>query len=265
VTIAVHESGSGFPILWVHGFPLSAAMYEPQTRIAGFRHIRPDLPGFGDSGGQAILPVAASTNGQAGLPVLQGYARELIAVLDQRGIDRFVLAGFSMGGYIAMQLLRDIPQRIATLLLLDTRETADTDEGRAKRFKQIAEIEESGSTQSLIDEMLPKMIAQDAYREPARRIMETARAAGCIAALQAMAARPDSTETLRQAQMPALVIVGDRDEITPPRDAERMVTLLPHAEMAPIARAAHMANFESSEQVNNLVAAFLGRALRNAI
>jgi len=106
------------------------------------------------------------------------------------------------------------------------------------------------------------MVVQDAFRDDVRRIMETASPESVIAALKAMATRPDSTETLRNASMPAFVICGDRDEITPIRDAERMVSLLPNAELAPIARAAHMANFESSEQVNNLIAAFLGRALR---
>lgn len=234
------------PILWIHGFPLSSAMFEPQTRIAGFRHIRPNLRGFGNA-----PPPDSETS-------MASYARDLLEAVDA---ERFVLAGFSMGGYIAMELVRQVPDRIAALLLLDTRETPDTEEGRATRHKQADDVAKNG-TKSVIDAMLPKMVAQDAYRDDVRRIMETASPQGVIAALKAMAARPDSAETLRNATMPAFVICGDRDEITPMRDAERMVSLLPHAELAPIARAAHMANFESSEQVNNLIAAFLGRALR---
>jgi len=238
-----------FPILWIHGFPLSSAMFEPQKRIAGYRHLCPDLRGFGSA-----EPPRGETS-------MASYSRDLLDYLDREHVERCVLAGFSMGGYIAMQMLRDAPQRFAALLLLDTRETADTDEGRANRLKQAEEVARSG-TKSVIDAMLPKMVAQDAYRNDVRRIMETASPDGVIAALKAMASRPDSAETLRNAQMPAFIIVGDRDEITPPRDAERMVSLLPNAEMAPIARAAHMANFEASEQVNNIFAAFLARALR---
>jgi pimeloyl-ACP methyl ester carboxylesterase len=234
------------PILWIHGFPLSSAMFEPQKRIEGYRHLMPDLRGFGSA------PAPDDETSMA------SYARDLLDVIDE---DRFVLAGFSMGGYIAMELLRHVPDRIAALLLLDTRETPDTDEGRASRYKQADDVAKNGIG-SVVEAMLPKMVVQEDYRADVRRIMESASPRGVIAALKAMATRPDSTETLRNATMPAFVIVGDRDEITPLRDAERMVSLLPNAEMAPIARAAHMANFESSEQVNNLIAAFLGRALR---
>jgi len=234
------------PILWIHGFPLSSAMFEPQKRIEGYRHLMPDLRGFGSA------PAADDAMSMA------SYARDLLSAI---GEDRFVLAGFSMGGYIAMELLRQVPDRIAALLLLDTRETADTEEARANRYKQADDVAKNGIG-SVVEAMLPKMVVQEEYRADVRRIMESASPRGVIAALKAMATRPDSTETLRNATMPAFVIVGDRDEITPLRDAERMVSLLPNAEMAPIARAAHMANFEASEQVNNLIAAFLGRALR---
>jgi pimeloyl-ACP methyl ester carboxylesterase len=237
------------PILWIHGFPLSSEIFEPQTRIAGYRHIHPDLRGFGS---------APPPDGETSMA---SYSRDLIDLLDAEGIDHCVVAGFSMGGYIAMQLVRDVPQRIAALLLLDTRETPDTDEGRATRYKQAEDVAKNGIG-GVVEAMLPKMVVQESYRDEVRRIMETSSPRGVIAALKAMAARPDSAETLRNATMPAFVIVGDRDEITPVRDAERMVSLLPHAEMAPIARAGHMANFEASEQVNNLIAAFLGRALR---
>lgn len=237
------------PILWIHGFPLSSRIFEPQTRIAGYQHLRPDLRGFG------------STPPPDGDTSMASYSRDLIDLLDAEKIERCVVAGFSMGGYIAMQLVRDVPQRIAALLLLDTRETPDTDEGRAVRYKQVDDVEKNG-TGSVVEAMLPKMVVQESFRDEVRQIMETASPRGVIAALKAMATRPDSTETLRNATMPSFVIVGDRDEITPVRDAERMVSLLPDAEMAPIARAGHMANFEASEQVNNLIAAFLGRALR---
>jgi len=234
------------PILWIHGFPLSSAIFEPQKRIEGYRHITPDLRGFGS---------APAPDGETSMAT---YARDVLATVDA---DRFVLAGFSMGGYIAMEVMRQVPERIAAVLLLDTRETPDTDEARANRYKQAEDVEKNGIA-SVVNAMLPKMVVQDDFRDEVRRIMESATPAGVIAALKAMATRPDSTETLRTATMPAFVIVGDRDEITPVRDAERMVSLLPNAEMAPIARAAHMANYEASEQVNNIIAAFLGRALR---
>lgn len=247
MTIHYHDEGSGFPIVWIHGFPLSSAMFEPQLGIHGFRHIRVDLPGFG------------STPPPASPPSMATYARDVIGVLDACGIRDAVIAGFSMGGYIAMQLLRDVPERFASMMLLDTRETADTAEGREARLRQLEEVRQSGSIQGVVDSMLPKMVLGDAMQPAVRKIMESATPGGVIGALGAMASRPDSTETLKKANVPTLVVVGDRDPITPPTDAERMTAMIARAEMAPIAKAAHMANFERPEQLNPLIAAFLTR------
>lgn len=245
-TIHYHDDGNGFPIVWVHGYPFSSKIFEPQLAIDQFRHIRVDLRGFGKT------PPAENETSMA------TYARDVLDAMDDAKVERAVLAGLSMGGYIVMQLLRDAPERIAALLLLDTRETADTEEGRATRFKQVQDVEKNGMG-SVVEAMVPKVAIGTESREAIRRIMEEASPRGVIAALKAMAARPDSTETLRNANVPALVVVGDRDEITPPRDAERMVSLLPHAEEAPIAKAAHAANFERPEQLNPLIHAFLFR------
>lgn len=246
--ITFHDDGSGFPIVWIHGFPLSAAVFAPQTRIAGYRHIRPDLRGFG------------ATPPPEGPMSMADYSRDVIALLDQLKIDRAVIAGVSMGGYVAMQILRDAPKRVAALLLLDTRETPDNDEGRAGRLKSADDVDRNG-TKSVVDAMAPKMVVRVPLREVVRHIMQSATAAGVSAALRAMAARPDSTATLRDCNVPALIIVGEKDVITPVADAERMASLMKQAELAPIANAGHLANFEASAQVNDLVPAFLARYL----
>lgn len=240
------DTGNGFPIVWIHGWPLSSAVFEPQTKIGGFRHVRVDLRGFGTT-----PPAESETS-------MQSYARDVLEVMDHLRIDRAVIAGVSMGGYIAMQLLRDAPRRVAALLLLDTRETPDTEEARANRLRTATEVEANG-VESVVEAMAPKMALLDDVRERVRAIMRSASAKGVAEASRAMANRPDSTETLRNAHVPALVVVGDRDEITPPKDAERMVTLIANSELAPIAKAAHLANFERPEQLNPLIAAFLTR------
>lgn len=242
-----YDEGSGFPIVWIHGFPLSSAIFEPQTSISGFRHVRPDLPGFGHTP-PAVGPTSMSS-----------YARDILGLMDEKNIQRAVIAGFSMGGYVAMQILRDAPQRVAALLLLDTREVPDTDDGRRDRFDKLRAVEEQQTIEPVIASMLPKMIHDHTRDAAVRAIMETSSREGVVAALRAMAERPDSAETLRNAHVPTLVVVGDRDEITPPRDAERMVAMMKNAEMAPIARAGHMANWEKPEQLNPLIEAFLTR------
>lgn len=245
-TIHYYDDGNGFPIVWVHGYPLSSKVFEPQLAIEQFRHIRVDLRGFGKT-----PPADGETS-------MATYARDVLDVMDAAKIDRAVIAGLSMGGYVVMQLLRDAPERVAALLLLDTRETADTEEGRAARLKQADEVARNGIG-SVVETMTPKMAIGAEARAAVRKIIEESSPAGIIAALKAMAARPDSTETLRRVNVPALVVIGDRDEITTQRDAERMVSLMPHAEEAPIAKAAHAANFERPEQLNPLIHAFLFR------
>jgi len=245
-TIHYRDDGKGFPIVWIHGFPLSSKVFEPQAAIDQFRHIRVDLPGFGKT-----PPAGRETS-------MKSYARDVLDVMDDAKIDRAVIAGVSMGGYVVMQLLRDAPERVAALLLLDTRETADTEQGRAIRFKQAEDVAKNGIG-SVVDAMTPKMAVGAEAQAAIRKIMVESSPQGMIAALKAMAARPDSAGTLRNASVPALVVVGDRDEITPPSDAERMMSLLQHAEEAPIAKAAHAANFERPEQLNPIIHAFLFR------
>ncbi len=247
-TVSFHDDGSGFPILWLHPFPLSSAVFAPQTRIQGYRHIRPDYRGFG-----ATPPADGEMS-------MADYARDSLAVLDSLRIERAVVAGVSMGGYVAMQILRDAPKRVAALLLLDTRETADSEQARADRLKSAADVMANG-TRNLVDSMLPKMVVRESLREIVRHIMQSATPAGVAAAQRAMAGRPDSTETLRNANVPALIMIGDRDPITPPKDGERMASLMKRAELAPIANAAHLPNFEAPAQVNDLIPAFLARYL----
>ncbi len=247
-TISFHDDGSGFPIVWIHGFPLSSAVFAPQTRIQGYRHIRPDLRGFG------------ATPPPEGEMSMADYARDVLGVLDSLNIDRAVVAGLSMGGYVAMQMLRDAPKRVAALLLLDTRETADTKEGREGRLANARDVAVNG-TKNVVESMVPKMVVREPLRDVVRHIMQSSSPAGVIAALKAMAARPDSADTLRKTDAPALVIVGERDSLTPVSDAERMAALMKAAELAPIANAAHLANFEAPGQVNDLIPAFLARYL----
>jgi pimeloyl-ACP methyl ester carboxylesterase len=247
-TIHYHDDGKGFPIVWIHGFPLSSAMFERQLTIDHYRHIRPDLRGFG------------KTKPADGAMTMRDYARDVIDVLDKEKIDRAVIAGFSMGGYVAMQILRDVPQRVAALILIDTRETPDTEEARAGRKKSADDVRANG-IKSVVDAMLPKMIVNETLSDDVRKIMESSTPEGVIAALGAMADRPDSTDTLRNATVPALIFVGDKDPITPPTDAERMGALMSEAELAPIANAAHLANYERPDQVNHIIEAWLERKL----
>jgi len=245
----VSDLGEGTPILWIHGFPLSSAIYEDQLAIPGARHIMPDLPGFGQS---------RATGGDV---TIDDYARMMIELLDHRGLDRAVIAGLSMGGYIALAIARLAPGRMRGLVLIDTRETPDDATAREGRFASIEKVKREG-TAPVVEGMLPKMIvpeAPEALRARVRGIMESASPEGVMAALRAMAVRADSTQVLPTVAVPALVLVGDRDPITPPSDAEQMAAAIPGATLVRIPDAAHLSNMERPEEFNRAVSAFLAR------
>ena len=192
---------------------------------------------------------------------MDDYARIAIDLLDHRGIDHAVFAGVSMGGYICMAIARLARERVAGLILADTRELPDDEKGRQGRFDTIEKVKREGVA-PLAESMLPKMLTPAAppeLRERVREIMTSASPEGAIAALGAMASRPDSTATLRTLIIPTLVVVGENDPITPPSDAARMVALLPQGRLVRLPNVAHLANMEQAEAFNREVTVWLGK------
>ena len=218
-------------ILWLHGFPLTSRIFEKQRAIAGVEHLMPDLP-----------PLRS----------MDDYARFAVSQLDARGIEKATFAGLSMGGYVCFAVMRLFPERVSGLILIDTRETADTEEARKGRFDSIDKVKQQG-TQVVVDAMLPKMVSSEALKPEVREIMMSASPEFVVAALRAMAERPDSSALLPSIAVPTLVVVGENDTITPPSDAERMAAAIPGARLVRIAGAAHLSNYEKPEDFNAAV------------
>lgn len=225
-------------ILWIHGFPLTSRIFEPQRAIEGVEHVMPDLPA---------------------LETMDDYARFAVAQLDARGIEQATFAGLSMGGYVCFAALRLFPERVSGLILIDTRETADTEEARKGRFETIAKVEQQGVA-AVADAMLPKMVTSEALKPAVREIMMSASPEYVIGSLRAMANRPDSSPLLPSITVPTLIIVGEHDTITPPSDAERMAAAIPSARLVRIAGAAHLSNYDQPEAVNAAIGAQLRAA-----
>ncbi|HVS31484.1 MAG TPA: alpha/beta hydrolase [Thermoanaerobaculia bacterium] len=241
------DQGSGTEILWIHGYPLSSRIFAKQLEIPGVRHIVPDLPGFGRS----ATPDHDMT--------VDDYARALLKLLGERKVQRAYVAGLSMGGYIALALARLVPERMRGLILIDTKETADTPEARQGRYESVEKVKSAG-VRPVVDAMLPKMLMPSAplsLVEEVRAIMTSSTAAGVMTALKAMAERPDSTALLPHLDMRTLVIVGDGDTITPPADAARMAAAIPNAKLVTIESAAHLSNMEKPDEFNKAVQLFV--------
>jgi len=244
---------NALPVLLLHAYPVQGAMYRPQIAALGskYRFIVVDHRGFGTSG----LGHAADAT-----PMSQ-MADDALAVLDALKIDQAVVAGVSMGGYVSMEVLRRAPHRVKGLVLSDTQSGADDDAGRAKREDAAKKALESGM-QGVADAMVPKLLAASASADTRARVTEWILGnspAGAAAAQRGMARRNDSADVLSQYEGPALVVVGEKDELIPPEKAKKMAAQLKHATLAVIAGAGHLPNVEAPDEFNRELDAFLSR------
>lgn len=228
-------------IIWIHGFPLNAQVFDPQNAIKGAEHEMPNLPGFGDGRQVTIQGIG-------------DYAKFILDCSPKEAI----FAGLSMGGYICFAIARMAPERVRGLILIDTRETADTPEARKGRYETIDKVEKEG-IKPVVDSMLPKMVLSESLKPKVRAIMESCSKEGVMTALKAMAERPDSSELLARINAPTLIVVGEKDPITPPADAERMKSAMPNASLLKIPDAAHLSNMERPDLFNSAVEQFLSR------
>jgi pimeloyl-ACP methyl ester carboxylesterase len=249
IDIAYRDEGAGQPILFIHAFPLHSASWDRQIVVFSPHHrvIAPDLRGLG-----------ASARG-SGAASLDQHADDLAALLDHLTIENATVVGLSLGGYISFALWRRHRQRVAALILADTRAAGDSDEAKQGREKNARLAEEQGPG-ALADQMLPKLLAHNAsatLRAEVRAIIESNDRAGIAATLRAMAARPDSTPLLATIDVPALVIVGAEDTLTPPSEAAAMCNAIPACRLAEIPGAGHLSNLEAPEAFNAEVAEFV--------
>lgn len=252
VDLSCREVGTGRPVVLLHAFPLSSAMWLGQREglSSTCRVLTPDQRGFGGS--------ALGTDE----PSLDACADDLAALLDARGLDRVLLGGLSMGGYVAMAFLRRHPGRVEGLLLADTRASADGEAARARR-RELADRVLTEGSDALLDTVLPTLLGETTTGSRlqvagrVRSLVQAAPPAAVAWAQHAMAARPDSTDVLRETAVPALVLVGEEDVLTPLSDAEHLATTLPYARLQVLPGAGHLSALETPETFTRAVLGLL--------
>jgi 3-oxoadipate enol-lactonase len=246
--------GDGTPVVLLHAFPFNSNMWEPQIEALSdrFRFVTPDLSGFGASD---------APEDESGY-TMDVYADQVAAVLDDLGLDKVVLAGLSMGGYIAFAFLRRHADRVQALVLADTRAEADPPEGIEKRTNQQGLVRNEG-TAGLIEGLAGALLGE-ATREKKPDVVERVKAlmaenkpAGFIGALEAMKGRPDSSDGLSGIGVPTLVIVGEHDGVTPPDAARKIHEHVGGSRLVVIPEAGHLSNLEAPEAFNGALAEFL--------
>lgn len=255
--IAFDDIGSGLPVVFLHAFPLNRTMWDPQvTALVGeCRCIPIDLRGFGDSAASPPYSV-------------DQYADDVVAVLDTLQIQRAVIVGLSLGGYIAFALWRRYRERVRALVLADTRAVADTTDGAARR-RELIELAETQGSIAVANAQIAALVGKttrdkrpDIY-DAVHRTIAQAPVDGVVGAIEAMIARPDSTQTLSTIDVPTLIIVGSEDVATPPRDARAMHTAILGSRIEILQQAGHLSNLERPAAFNTVVTEFLATLLYN--
>lgn len=244
-TLAYTSAGSGEDVLvLIHGFPLTSGMWRPQIDAlasAQLRVVAPDLPGFGRTPG-AMTSVDACADAISDL-------------VDEIGARRVVLGGFSMGGYVAFAFVRRHATRLRGLILIDTKAEPDSDEGKRGRYA-MAERAKAEGKGIVIDAMMPRLVSDSTFNgrpDVVRQVLDVESGVtldGIVGALSAIAERPSSVAELPRIAVPALIVVGREDVITPVADAETMAAAIPGAKLVVIPDAGHMTPLEQPEAVN---------------
>jgi len=253
--IEYRDEGSGVPVIFIHAFPLNQRMWDDQVSLLRdhFRAISLDLRGFGESD---------APNGAYSIDEMAADVRGLMTALD---IDRAALAGLSMGGYIALAFFRNYPEAVRGLVLADTRAGADTLEARERRLNSALKAEREGS-RAIGDDMIPLLLGRTTLEtrpsvvKRVRRMIESTSPQGIAAAQRAMAERRDSTNMLSVIDVPALIVVGSEDTLTPVTEAERMCGGIRGARLRIIDSAGHLSNLEHPEEFNAALIDFIALA-----
>ena len=251
------DTGTGRPLVLLPAFPFDGRMWHRvRTGLAEHaRVITPDPRGFGRT------PL-----GDAG-PDLDVLAGDVLAMLDSLGLDRVLLGGCSMGGYVTMAVVRAAPERVAGLVLIDTRSTADARQAKENRHA-MAERAERDGVGWLAEEMLPVLLGPTTLErrgdvaDTVRRLLADVSPAAVASAQRAMAARADSGATLRAAEVPALVLHGEEDQLIGVDEARSMAELLPRAELVVLPAAGHLPPLEVPAEVTSAIIAWLRRLPR---
>lgn len=237
----IRELGSGPAVVLLHGYPLDGAMWSGVARAlsTGLRVLKPDLPGHGEN------PAPAPSTLEAHADFVEALLAELPAPVG--------LAGFSMGGYVALALMRRRPGKVRALALVDSRAAAEDAAGRARREEAIATVQ-TGGVEPIARAMLGKLLSPEGLNKPdlverVTRMMKRQKPETVAADLAALRDRADQTAFLPSISVPTLAVVGELDVLTVPADSQAMAAAIPGAKVVTIPGAGHLAPTERPRAV----------------
>ncbi|MFC7782553.1 alpha/beta fold hydrolase [Legionella taurinensis] len=246
--IAYTDTGKGPALVFIHAFPTDKRLWVPQQTLASqFRVISLDLWGFGQS--QSVSGEAVS---------MSDYADEVALLLQHLRIKKAIVAGESMGGYVALAFLKKYPLKTAGLILSDTQSVADTVSMQEKREQAAQDILQHGN-KAFIEGFLPKALsahASTALRTWLHHVLSAQSPAAMASALRGMAMREDATSLLAETDVPVLFITGEEDALIAPEQSRAMQAITKQSRLVVIEEAGHLANLEKPGEWNQAVIDF---------
>ncbi len=255
--LSVREAGDpkGPPVVLLHAFPLSSAMWEPQFEaLKAYRVLAPDLRGFG------ATPLVAPW-------FIEHAVDDALETLSSLGVPEAVFVGLSMGGYAALRAVQKAPSRVKALVLCDTRAEADADENKVKRAAAVDAVRARG-VPAFVGPFLDGALAPPASTGNPKAaaflksVAEKASPEAVMAALAALTARADTTAALPGIKVPTALLFGAEDKITPPSLGEGLRARIPGAQLHLIPGAGHFPNVENPAAFNERLVSFLKRLPR---
>lgn len=253
VEIAYYDSGSGTPIVFLHSFGHNKTLWFPQLTHfleQGYRVVAPDMPGHGDS---SFDPENHTVD-----RIAQIYI-ELFAKL---GLQRVILAGISMGGYIALRMWARKPDLISALVLSNTKAEADSEEIVGRRRTQMANINKHGLS-DFVHTGAPKRLSPAVLQhrpwvlDSIKMMNFTVSAEVNAATLEAMAAKEDDIKTLATINVPTLITTGSDDIFIPGTSAGVLKEGIRNAQLHVIQDTGHVSNLENPTEYNRVIGDFL--------
>jgi 3-oxoadipate enol-lactonase len=253
----IHGPRNGIPVVFIHGFPFSREMWRYQVDALknDYHVITYDVRGHGGSD---------PGDGQYSLEL---FVDDLIALLDHLKLQSAVAVGLSMGGYIVLRAIERHPERFRGIVLCDTRSEADGNEGKVKRARQVINLGKDGPdgfTASFLEAVFHSKTMADKpdVVDGIRTTMKNTPVEVLRGTLLALAGRTDTTPSLFRITVPALILVGRHDAVTPPSAAHAMKDKIPGAELHEIPEAGHLSNLENPEEFTTHLFNFLHRIKR---
>lgn len=252
-TICYDDFGKGIiPVIFIHGFPFNKSSWKPQMDFLKNTHrvIAYDIRGFGKS-----------TIGKEKQSISL-FADDLIKFMDGLEIDKAIVCGLSMGGYILLNAVNRYPARFKAIILSDTQCIADSPEVKEKRNQTISQITD-GRLKDFAEGFVKNIFCQetlDTKKETVEKIKNSILSTlpeTITATLRALAERWETCSTLPEISVPALIVCGKEDKVTPLAQSEFLLQNIPNAKLHSIDKAGHMSNLEQADEFNKHLKNFI--------